>query len=115
MRTTFYTAAAYETLLADAYLALAWVATRMMHREYHRYLPPFGIDGVSEGSGLLVLIVATWTAVLALGCLRAGRTERDESHAPGALWFVLVLAVVWIMILLPLAIDALWNLFVRGL
>ena len=114
MRTTFYTAAAYGTLLADAYLALASIATRMMRPEYQRYLPPFG-GGASEGSRILVLLVATWTAVLALGCLRTGRAEAKDSHASGVLWFVLVLVLIWLVILLPPAMGALWNLFVRGL
>ena len=114
MRLTIYTILAYGTLLADAYLALASVATRAMHPEYQRYLPPFG-DAVSEGSRILVLLVATWTAVLALGCLRAGRTEAERSHAPGVLWFVLVLAVIWLVILAPLIVDLSWDLFVRGL
>lgn len=114
MRTTFYTTAAYGTLLADAYLALASVATRMIHPEYQRYLPPFG-DDVSEGSRILVLLVATWTAVLAVGCLRAGRTEAEGWHAPGVLWFVLVLAVIWLVFLLPRGVDLIRNMFVRGL
>jgi hypothetical protein len=72
MRTRFYTAVAYGTLALDAYLALACVATRAIPRDGHRYLPPFGFVGASEASRFVVLSVATWTAILALGCLREG-------------------------------------------
>ncbi len=114
MRTRFYTAVAYGTLVADAYLALASVATKAMPREGHHYLPPFGWVGVSEVSRILVLFVATWTAILALGCLAASSGPRESPHGGAILWFVLVLGVIWLLVLLPLLIDLLWGWFVWG-
>jgi hypothetical protein len=114
MRRTFYTAVAYGTLVVDAYLALASVATKAIPREGRRYLPPFGFVGVSEASRFLVLLVATWTAILALGCLRASGEQRERSHSAGVLWFVLVLAVIWLLLMLPLLVELLWEWFVWG-
>jgi hypothetical protein len=114
MPTRFYTAVAYGTLVVDAYLALASVATKAIPREGHRYLPPFGLVGVSEASRFLVLLVATWTAILALGCLRASGEQRERPHAAAVLWFVLVLAVSWLLLMLPVLVELLWEWFVWG-
>jgi hypothetical protein len=114
MRSRFYSVAAYGTLVADAYLALASVATRATPREGHRYLPPFGFVGASEGSRFLVLAVATWTAILALGCLRGSGEHRERPHAAAVLWFVLVLAVVWVVLVLPLLVELVWGWLIWG-
>jgi hypothetical protein len=90
MRRRFYPAVAYGTLVVDAYLALASVATKATPREGHRYLPPFGFVVASEASRFLVLLVATWTAILALGCLSVSGEQRERPHAAAVLWFVLV-------------------------
>ena len=111
MRSKFYTALSYGTLVVDAYLALALTATRMMKRGYTSHLPPFGSEGVSEGTRFLVLLIATWTAVLAIGCLRANSAQAESPHAPGTVWFVLVLAIVW----LPVLIDVSRDLFTQAL
>jgi hypothetical protein len=63
MQRTGFKAAAYVTLFLDAYLALAAVATGAMPRQYHAYLPPFGLAGVSATPKLLVLMVVAWTAI----------------------------------------------------
>lgn len=86
----------------------------MMNPEYSRYLPPFGSEGVGQPSHFVVLCIATWTAILAAGCLRANNAAREREHAPGSLWFILVLAIVWLVYLIPLLVDFLWNLFVQG-
>ena len=48
MSTKYYTVAAYGTLVVDVYLALVAVATKMDVR----HLPPFGAEGVTDGSRL---------------------------------------------------------------
>ena len=114
MRATFYTVIAYGTLVVDAYLALASIATRVGVR----HLPPFGSERVSDSSRLLVIVVATWTAVLVVGCFRARSIQPESPHAPGILWFLIVLAAAWLAVLLPLLAslaELCWNLFVRGL
>jgi hypothetical protein len=68
---TVFKAAAYTTLFVDAYLALVCVATEMMPRAFHHYLPPFGAAAVAAIPKLLILAVVAWTALLAAGCLTA--------------------------------------------
>jgi hypothetical protein len=114
MRRRFYTAVAYGTLVVDAYLALASVATKATPREGHRYLPPFGFVVASEASRFLVLLVATWTAILALGCLSVSGEQRERPHSAAVLWFVLVLAVVWLFFVLPLLVELVWRWFIWG-
>jgi hypothetical protein len=114
MRRRFYPAVAYGTLVVDAYLALAAVATKATPREGHRYLPPFGFVGASEASRFLVLVVATWTAILALGCFRAGGEQRERPHSAAVLWFVLVLAVVWLFLVLPLLFELVREWLIWG-
>ncbi len=114
MRTTFYTAAAYGTLVVDAYLALASVATKALPREGHRFLPPFGFVGASQASRFVVLLVATWTAILALGCLKASDEKRQRPHSAAVLWFLLVLALIWLLFVLPLLADLVWEWLVWG-
>lgn len=60
---------AYITLLLDAYLLLASVATLNMKTQYHSYLPPFGLQSVNALPRALIFLVVGWTALLALGCL----------------------------------------------
>lgn len=62
---------AYGTLVVDAYLALASIAARTTQNR----LPPFGVVGNSQGSRVVVLLVATGTAALAIGPLRAVGTR----------------------------------------
>jgi len=95
MPSKFNLVAGYVTLAVDAYLVLASIATRTMKAEYSRFLPPFGADDGTEPARLTVLLIATWTAILAIGCLNAGRARSDNGSAPGSLWFILVLGIVW--------------------
>ena len=104
MQTKFFLAVGYGTLIVDVYLVLASIATRMMNSQYTGYLPPFGPDG-AQTSRFMVLLIATWTAILALGCIRSNNPK--SAGAPGTIWFVLVLAIVWLGYLTPL----LWELF----
>jgi hypothetical protein len=104
MPTKFFTVAAYGTLVIDVYLALAAVATKVDVR----HLPPFGAERVTDGLRFLVLIVATWTATLAIGCLRAGRGPATTQPA-SVFWFVLVLGLVWIGLLLPWLLQILFR------
>ena len=105
-----HTALAYGTLIIDAYLALASVATRMMKAEYASSLLPFGDGEITERTRLLLLMVATWTAALAVSSLRVSHSQPESPGAPGALWFALVLATVWAVYLAPLMINALQSL-----
>ena len=114
MRRRFYPAVAYGTLVVDAYLALAALATKAMPREGHWYLPPFGFVVASEASRFLVLLIATWTAILALGCLSVSGDQRERPHSAAVLWFVLVLAVVWLFFVLPLLVELFWQWFIWG-
>lgn len=70
LRASPFTIAAYVTLLADAYLVLASLASRMMQEAYASYLLPFSGDNNSDETHFLVLIVATWTAILAVDACR---------------------------------------------
>ena len=110
-RTKFYLMFAYGTLVADVYLALASVATKMMQPQYRGYLPPFGSDGNTELSRSTVLLVVTWTAILAMGCLSADKVKSDNATVPGTLWFLLVLAIIWLVHLTPILRDV----FVRAI
>jgi hypothetical protein len=113
MRTKFYIAVAYGTLVVDAYLALACAATKATPY-VNDYLPPFRLVGGSDASRILVLGVATWTAILATGCLRAPSERREDLHGAGILWFVFVLAFIWLLLLLPLLVSFAWKLFIKG-
>lgn len=104
MQTKFFLAIGFGTLIIDAYLVLASIATKMMKREYSGYLLPFGSEGDAP-SRFIVLLIATWTAILAIGCIRSSNTKSEKSSAPGILWFVVVLAIVWLVNLIPI----LWN------
>lgn len=75
MRTRFFLAVSYVTLIVDAYLVLASIATKMMKSQYTYYLPPFGSEAGHELSRGMVLLVATWTAVLSLGCINGSLTK----------------------------------------
>jgi hypothetical protein len=115
LQTTIYIGLAYATLVVDAYLALALVASRAMRRQYMSHVLPFGSDGILDASPFVVLFVVSWTAVLAIGCLRTTSVKAESHVGSGVLWFMLVLAVIWVAFLIPLLIDFSWNLFVRGL
>lgn len=107
------TVLAYGTLAVDAYLALASIAATMGQNR----LPPFGIIGVSQGSRLLVLLLATVTAALAVSRLTADRSQASRPYTAGAVWFVLLLATIWSVYLpsfVSLVAGFLWDLFVRG-
>jgi hypothetical protein len=115
MRISFSTVLAYGTLVVDGYLALASIATKMMSQ---KCLPPFGMVGDSHPSRVLVLLVATWTAALAIVCLRAGHAQTNRRSPAGVIWFVLLLAIIWgvyLPRLLSWPITFFWDLFIRGL
>jgi len=117
LRASPFTIAAYVTLLADAYLVLASLASRMMQEAYASYLLPFSGDNNSDETHFLVLIVATWTAILAVGCLSSRRTSSQGNHSAAVVWFFLVLAVPWLFILIPTILNTLnWakRLFLYG-
>ena len=82
----------------NSYLALASVAAKVM-QPHRRYLPPF--ESNTQVSQSVVLLVVTWTAILAIGCLRVASGKSDDATMPGAIWFLLVLAIVWIVHLAP--------------
>ena len=111
----FFLVVGYGTLIVDVYLVLASIAARMMKAQYRGYLPPFGSEAGAEPTRFMVLLVATWTAILAIGCLRANHAQPEGTRASGTLWFVAVLALVWLVYLTPVLIDVLWKLFVQGL
>ena len=113
-KTSLWTILAHATLLVDAYLVLASIASQMMKNTYRTYLPPFDrVDNI-EGARLFTLIVATWTAVLAMGCLKMRRVPSDSAYSAGIVWVVLLLSVVWLMYLTPAIIDVSRNLFLYG-
>lgn len=99
--------AAYVTLLADAYLVLASLASRMMKNASASYLLPFSGGKHSDETHLMVLIIATWTAVLAVGCLSSRRTSSNDNYAAAVVWIVLVLAVPWLFVLIPATLNTL--------
>jgi hypothetical protein len=105
MRTTFYKVAAYGTLFLDAYLGLALVATGMMPREGHQYLPPFGFAGVAAPPRNFVLLIITWTALLAVGCLGANSKPLQRVPFAVVFWVLLLLAVIWLAFVLPYLVE----------
>lgn len=116
-RASPFTIAAYVTLLADAYLVLASLASRMMRNAYTSYLLPFSTDKNSDGTHLMVLIIATSTAVLAVGCLSSRRRSSNDNYAAAVVWIVLVLAVPWLFVLIPTTLNTLnWakHVFLYG-
>ncbi len=82
--------AAILTLLADAYLILALLATQRMKPEYHHYLPPFGSEAVRPIPRAAWSVWVFWTAILAVGLLKAASVPRpgrsqaaiDEAYHP---------------------------------
>lgn len=60
---------ALVTLLADAYVPLALIATRKMKPAYHHYLPPFDRAEIQAIPDLAWLLLVIWTVALAVGCL----------------------------------------------
>ena len=90
---------AYSTLVVDAYLALASLATRMGVER----LPPFGSGRVADSSRFYAMLVASWTALLAFGCLRRISPDQDQPQGIGLYWFILVLVLAWFVHLMPIA------------
>lgn len=115
MRTKLYTALAYGTLLVDVYLVLAPLAARMMKGKYSSWLPLFGEHGSLEMQSFPALVVATWTGILAIGCLKTQSLQSDNSHVPSTSWFVLVLSIIWLVNIVPIVTSFSWNVFLRGL
>jgi hypothetical protein len=116
-RASPFTIAAYVTLLADAYLVLASLASRMMKEPYASYLLPFSGDKNSDAIHLMILIIATWTAVLAVGCLSSRRGSSNDNYSVAVVWIVLVLAIPWLFVLIPATLTTLnWvkQLFLYG-
>ncbi len=70
--------AAIATLLADAYLILALLATQRMKPEYHHYLPPFGTEAARPIPRAAWLVLVSWTAILAVGSLKAATVPRPS-------------------------------------
>jgi hypothetical protein len=117
VRASPFTIAAYVTLLADAYLVLASLASRMMQEAYASYLLPFSGDKNSDEPHFMVLIIATWTAVLAMGCLSSRRRSSEDNYSAAVVWIVLVLAIPWLFVLIPTTLTTLnWakQLFLYG-
>jgi hypothetical protein len=103
-----YVVLAYSILVVDAYLALAALATRAGVQN----LPPFGIGRVSDSSRFYAMTVATWTAVLAFGCLRRASTDEEQPARIGLYWCILVLVLAWFAQLIPIVakfFDYLWD------
>ena len=67
--------AGYLTLLIDAYLLLAMVATSRMKVEYHQWLPPFGFEFAASMPRIVYIWLVAWTGFLALGCLYATKVR----------------------------------------
>lgn len=65
-----FRAAGCLTLLFDAYLLLAMVATNMMKVEYHWMLPPFGFKFAVSIPRIVYICLVVWTGFLAVGCLQ---------------------------------------------
>ena len=105
MRQKFYNVVAYGTLIVDAYLVLASIAIRMMKTQYRHYLPPFDSEGDVEPSRFIVLVVATWTAFLAIGCLKSANVKSEGAAAAGIVPFILLLIIVWLVYLTPILRD----------
>jgi hypothetical protein len=117
VRASPFTIAAYVTLLADAYLVLASLASRMMQEAYASYLLPFSGDKNSDETHLTVLIIATWTSVLAVGCLWSRRRSSNDNYSAAVVWIVLVLTIPWLFVLIPTTLTTLnWakQLFLYG-
>ena len=111
------TITAYVTLFADTYLVLASLASRMMKEAYASYLLPFSGDKNSDETHLTVLTIATWTAVLAVGCLSSRRRSSNDNYSAAVVWIVLVLAIPWLFVLIPTTLTTLnWakQLFLYG-
>lgn len=58
------------TLLFDAYLLLAMVATDVMKVQYHWMLPPFGFEFAASTPRIVYIGLVVWTGFLAVGCLQ---------------------------------------------
>lgn len=65
------------TLLFDAYLLLAMVATMRMKVEYHYLLPPFGSELARSTPRIVYVWLVLWTGFLAVGCLYSTK-RRDQ-------------------------------------
>ncbi len=63
------------TLLFDAYLLLAMVATSRMKVEYHQWLPPYGFEFADAIPRVVFLMLVAWTGFLAVGCLYATKSR----------------------------------------
>lgn len=86
----FFRLLAYGTLFVDAYLGLAFNASRLMQNE----IPPFGWPGFLMPRPLQLGIIC-WTAVLAVGCL-SGR-EKPKPILGLILWPMLVICLILIV------------------
>ncbi len=106
------------TLIVDAYLVLAAQASVMLQNDLGAKLLPFGDAATAEETRFWVLIVTTWTAVLAVGCLTSRRRSAGWTPWSGVMFFALVLAVPWLFLLFDLVMK-LWTwgkgLFLYGL
>ena len=106
-RASPFTIAAYVTLLADTYLVLASLASRMMKEAYASYLLPFIADKTSDETHLMTVIIATGTAVPAARYLSSRRTNSNDNYPAAVAWIVSVLAIPWLFILIPTTLTTL--------
>lgn len=105
------TITAYVTLFADTYLVLASLAGKMMKATYTAHLLPFIGDKDPDETHLMVLIIATWTAALAVGCLSSRRRSSNDNYPAALAWIVPVLAIPWLFILIPTTLNWAKQLF----
>ena len=116
-RVSPFTIAAYVTLFADAYLVLASLASKMMQNVSASYLLPFHSEENPGETHVIVLVVATWTSVLAVGCLSSRQRDSHDNWLAGVVWIGVVLAIPWLFVLMPMASNiVIWakQLFLYG-
>lgn len=72
------------TLLFDAYILLALVATNMMKAKYHHLLPPFDSELAGSTPRIVFLLLVAWTGFLAVGCLYATKSRGAAPQEMGS-------------------------------
>ena len=87
---------AEDASASDALLVLAATASQMMQEKFRYLLPPLGNEN-GDPTRFSVLVVATKTGVLAIGCLTTRRKESDSVSIAAIFPFLLILVVGWLM------------------